>query len=197
MRIVRATGFFALLALLSCDTFNGGNNCPEIQGQYFDVQGIEISNRQSSACYDEKVAAYSIVPFHQFRMRLDFDANYYASAARPSLLWNSAFAFNCKQNGEKGSKESISEFEIITLFDIDKNHPKGSKVNDMFEYEEWGARVPLNTYLKGNTRKIRDESNYLYLTCEPLHNDTAAFKITLILDNGERYTEITSPVIFE
>ncbi|MBI1221876.1 MAG: DUF5034 domain-containing protein [Bacteroidetes bacterium] len=196
MRIVRISGFLALLALLSCDTFNSGPPCTAIQGQYIRVLGLDISNQQMSPCCDEPIPPFSKIHFKEYRMQLNFQIQYYSELKTNSMLWNSCYAYDCPQNGENGSKETISEFDIVSLYDFDENHKKGESVRDLFDYEENKTRISLNTYMKSNSRHIRRATNYLYLMQEPTQSDTVAFKITLSLDNGNKFTEITSPVIF-
>ena len=78
MRIVRVTGFFTVLFLLSCDTFrNEKSGCPDIQGVLFNVTGIDISNQQFSECCEEPIGAYKKVAFPAYRLCMHFDAVYY------------------------------------------------------------------------------------------------------------------------
>lgn len=200
MRIIRISGFFALLCLISCDLFHGGDKgCPEIQGIYFDVNDLEISSHKVSSCCDDELNAFSPVPFGEFLLRIDYKCAYYSLNQNPEKFsfFNSAYGLSCPTNGQNGSKESLSELEVITLYDMDSQHKKGSSINDLIEFEANGARLPLGMFLSSSDRRIYSKMASLYLIQKPVLSDTCAFKISVLLDNGEKYTRISTPVIFQ
>lgn len=200
MRAIRICGFFALLGLMSCDIFHKDNpSCPPIAGLYFDVHDISISPKRKSDCCAEDVRVFERMPFKKFLLNIEYTASYYSMNTPSSnfSLFPSSYAVSCPFNGQNGSKENLSEFEIITLYDIDGEHKKGQPVADLFDFSELGGRINLNEYLSDSSQRIRSEEAHLYLNKRPALNDTCAFKIKVILDNGESYTSITTPVIFE
>jgi|GEM_PF-2491031 len=200
MRAIRISGFFALLGLMSCDLFHKDNpGCPPIAGQYFDVIAVDISSKRLSECCAEDAFVFERMPFKKFLLSVDYQASYYSLNLAPShfSLIPSGYAMSCTQNGQSGSKESLLEVEIITLYDIDGQYKKGQAVADLFDLEEMGGRLGLNEYLSNSNRRIREEHSRLYLNKQPSMNDTCAFKIKIILDNGESYTSLTTPVIFQ
>lgn len=199
MRAIRICGFFALLGLMSCDIFHQDDpGCPPIAGLYFDVQNVSISPKRLSDCCAMDVKVFERMPFKKFLLQIDYEASYYSMHAAPThfSLIPSSYAMSCASNGQNGSKERILEIDIITLFDIDSQHKKGQSVSDLFDIEEFGSRLNLNAYLSNEDHRLRAEQMNLYLNNRPNTNDTCAFKIKMILDNGESYTSITTPVIF-
>ncbi len=199
MRAIRICGFFALLGLISCDIFHQDDpGCPPIAGLYFDVQNVSISPKRQNDCCAIDVKVFERMPFKNYRLQIDLEATYYSMNTAPShfSLISSSYALSCASNGQNGSKESIMEMDIITLYDIDYQHKKGQSVSDLFDIEELGSRLNLNAYLSNEDHRLRSEQLNLYLNNQPILNDTCAFKIKTILDNGESYTTITTPVIF-
>lgn len=199
MRAIRICGFFALLGLMSCDIFHQDDSgCPPIAGLYFDVHNVQVSPKRITDCCTENVAVFEHMPFKKYILSLDYTSSYYSMTESPAnfSLFPSAYALSCATNGQNGSKESLMELEIITLYDIDEQHKKGQPVNDLFDFEEQGARLDLNEYLSSSNTRIHAEHANLYLNQRPLLNDSCAFKVKVILDNGESYTNITTPVIF-
>jgi hypothetical protein len=59
------------------------------------------------------------------------------------------------------------------------------------------TRSSLNDYLSGDDKKLRHQNAVLYLRDKPSLCDTIAFKLQVSLDNGENYTCVSAPVIFE
>ncbi|MHB1279054.1 MAG: hypothetical protein ACYC1Q_11740 [Bacteroidia bacterium] len=198
MRIVRIIGFFALLSLLSCDIFHKEPTpCAEVAGVYFTPVDATVSSRKVTPCCNDELLAFDFVSFKDYLLRLQYTVQYHAQALPSSpSLFSSAYAYSCPENGQNGSRVSLDELEIITLYDIDEQHKKGSPVNDLFDFEETGNRLPLSYYLSGNDRRIRDEMALLRLNLKPQLSDTCAFKISVILDNGKKFTSISTPVIF-
>lgn len=198
MRIVRIIGFFALLSLLSCDIFHKEPTpCPKVAGLYFTPIDVTVSSRKITPCCDDELLAFDRLSFNEYLLRMQYNVQYHAlTKPRSSSLFSSAYALGCSEDGQNGSRISLEEVEIITLYDIDEQHKKGSPVNDLFDYEELGSRLPLSYYLSGNDRRIRDEISLLRLNQQPQLSDTCAFKISVILDNGKKYTSISTPVIF-
>lgn len=197
MRTVRIFGFFALLCLLSCDVFRQEAPCPEVAGLYFTPLDVTVSSRKITSCCDDELLAFGRVSFYDYLLRMQYTVQYHAQSIPPTpSLFSSAYAFSCPQNGQNGSRVSLEELEIITLYDIDEEHKKGSPVNDLFDFEEIGNRLPLSFYLSGNDRRIRGETALLRLNQKPQLSDTCAFKISVILDNGKKFTSISTPVIF-
>jgi hypothetical protein len=46
-----------------------------------------------------------------------------------------AFACSPAEDGSDGLKKTIDKINITTLYDYDKNHPKGALVNELFSVE--------------------------------------------------------------
>lgn len=201
MRLARIAGFFGLLALASCDLFvDTGEKCPDIAGAYFNTYDVSAENyRRTAPCCAEPVPAFGRLAFQDYSLQLNYLATYYSEHVRSGGfdLFPPAMALSCMSNGELGSSESLSEIQIITLYDIDANHKKGMAVNDLFDHEEMGARSSLNEYLSRPDKKLRHQNATLYLRDQPALCDTIAFKIEVLLDNGENYTCVSAPVIFE
>jgi hypothetical protein len=139
MRLARIAGFLGLLALASCDLFvDGGDKCPPIAGAYFNVYNVSAENyRRTASCCAEQVPAFGTLAFQNYHLQLNYIASYYSQhiPKQGFSLFTPAMALSCVSNGELGSKESLSEIQIITLYDIDANHKKGMAVNDLFDYE--------------------------------------------------------------
>lgn len=197
MRTVRVFGFFALLCLLSCDIFHQEAPCPEVAGTFFTPLDANVSSRKITACCNDELLAFDRVSFDEYVLQLQYDVQYHSEAKTKSLsLFSPAYAFTCPEDGQSGSRVSLEELEIITLYDIDDQHKKGSPVNDLFDFEHIGHRLPLSYYLSLNERNLLDETALLHLNHQPQLSDTCAFKISVILDNGNKYTSISTPVIF-
>lgn len=198
MRIIRLVGFFALLSLLSCDVFRKEPPpCPEIAGLFFTPFDAHVKSQRITPCCNTQLNAFERVSFNEFNLCLHYEANYHAFKPDISTIFQAAYASTCPENGQNGSKIALDEIEIITLYDIDDSHKKGSPVNDLFEFAELGSRLFLPAYLSSDDRRIRDENAQLYLIQEPALSDTCAFKINVLLDNGKKFTCISTPVIFE
>lgn len=197
MRTARIIGFFALLCLLSCDVFRQEAPCPEVAGVYFTPIDLAVSSRKITPCCDDELYAFDRVSFNHYLLRMHYTVQYHAAIEhRGSSLFSPAYALSCREEGENGSRVSLDELEIITLYDIDDQHKKGSPVNDLFDFQEFNSRIPLAQYLSGDDRRIRDEVALLRLNQQPQLSDTCAFKISVILDNGKKFTSISTPVIF-
>lgn len=175
---------------------NGGGTCPDVP-PFFDINELNLSNRLfETYCCGDELPNHELVDFDQYRIYGEYGFTLHAHQPAKGGFLSRSYALSCVAGGYEGSKETIEDFTVTTNFDINENYLAGDTINDLIVFNDFLTERPLNELLNSEDRSILAQWFYLELTEKPTATDTAAFTVTLLLDNGERYTEATPNVIF-
>lgn len=171
-------------------------NCPDIDGQYFDIQGMAAEN----CCSND------VLPWQDYRLFLNFEVDYFGEATpiedsnfNPFSLMPSAWACSCIFNGIDGSMEKLANVTMITKQDFNSNYLANDTITNLFliETRESTETMDLLTYLETDTSFIRFENLIFNLKEGP--DTTKAFQMDVILEleNGEVYEVTTDEIMIE
>lgn len=180
-----------------CHLINPGT-CPDAPS-FFDIDGLMLNNRVEEAnfyCCSDYLQENELVNFDQHRFYGDYSFTYHANIKSKGGFFSQAFALSCIEPGYEGSKETIADIIVTTNYDINENYLAGDTINNLMMYSNALDLLPLSEYLNGEYRSILVPYFWLYFTERPTATDTTSINLTIILDNGERYTETTESVIY-
>ena len=178
--------------------------CPPFQGDYFDIQGVELVNYQTredcSRCI-RLIEEEESVRFADYRyLSVDYQVEYYGDdlAATPKQsfsLINSAFACSCIEDGYFGSQdERLDDLTVITLNDFDEQHRAGDTINDLLEVQFFDESTDLNEYLALDTALIKYDQLGLALKKAPDLNEEYHVRVDVKLSTGEVYQTQSRPI---
>lgn len=153
------------------------------------------------------------------------DVEIIAQAIPKSGIYNSALAFDCDDDIIPQLTNQILEANILATSDFDSTHPKGSPLNDLFEYrrvikecaenggefEQCGDNqlefpfnnnlvdIINNSFSNGDYYNSLDtrftDLNLAILRTEPTTSETQ-FVLHLTFENGQVWSDTTELVIF-
>ena len=190
-RVLLLALFMGLFSFQQCTRCR----CPEIEGDYFDVNGMVAQNMTGSRSAlgdQDEIAADRFTG-----ILLEFHVDYVSQNLFPLALpfTTEALACSCADNGYFGSKsEAIAAIYIKALTAINASTAAGDTVNALFETESFdGGWITLEELVaEGDT--LYQPSMPLQLKT-PLSSDTEVqFDVELHFTNGESYTARTRKV---
>lgn len=200
----------AFLVLILAIGFSFGNcifvdpcDCPPFLGDFFNIQGIDLSNyKKRGDCCADKMAENEQVAFGQYHgMVVDFEVEYHSSNDTPPIedafsLIPSAWACSCLDNGWQGSKNEVLEFlTVITLNDFDNEHLANDTINDLLSVNAFGDITDLDTYIMENASSlIMFEDITLKLKRAPALDTKYRVKVSMGLSTGEVYEVVSRPI---
>lgn len=177
-------------------------SCEEFQ--YFDVEGILLTQYPLDPSGEKTLNANDTLQFEELgHTILKYEASFHASAL-PGFDWsfslmNTANACSCA-GGSKGSKkEKLISLSIITLHDFDADHPAGSEINDLFDYNEvdFGARS-FEGFVEEAKGKLLDTHFFnLQLKKAPAMDTDFQLKASVKLSTGEIYQAESLPLFIK
>lgn len=195
LTIVLASG--VLFAFESC-VFNC--NCPDVEGEFFDVQGISLRNysQASTTCCDAPVN------WEDYVFSMDLEVSFYGETEKQQQpyfkaleLMPSAKALtqcDCLEEGWNGSEEKIEEIVITTVNDFNDTYKANDTINDIVNIHNRS----LADYLAEKQYAL--EGSYMQWFPFQLNEAPTAtsfqVNVTLKLDNGETYTAMNEEIIF-
>ncbi len=155
--------FFTALNIYSCC------NCDDV-GEYFDINSMSVK----ASLKGQTLSADTNIPvdFDAYDIHLIFGKRYYSQASSPfncsNILFNTAYACKCDQEGGSGSKEII---ERISLFSNNKFDSLGNVSDTLNKYFE----------LSGTDGYYRLQTDFKDLDSVLATKPKAYFQITLRL----------------
>jgi hypothetical protein len=171
--------------------------CSPIDGPFFDIKGIEVSNKPNESKVD--FADY-------FGFDLVYKVDFVVENSPKNCRWdfslmNSALACDCEFNGWLGSKsEKLDDITVITLNDFDAEHLANDTITDLMQV--WTGEFnqkDLNEYLEQDTALIPSQAfEYgLMLKKAPELNKEFKVKVIVGLSTSETYEVETEPIEIE
>ena len=170
-------------------------NCPDILGNFFDIQGINTEN-----CCGPNANSGGLIDWEDYRLNLNFDVDYYGwepeeRTGFPNLsLMPSAYACSCAYDGYGGSEEKFEDLIIITKYDFDSLHLANDTISDIFNISMYSEPEDLQTFLANDTSFIMYEDFVLTLQQGPQMEGDFQLELIIKLDNGEEYRKETSKI---
>jgi hypothetical protein len=171
----------------------GCGSCPEYEGHYFDINGLEIFNAERLSSQSRKIVEEgSTLDFEDHSFTITYTATYYSSEKTNNFsLISTALATSCDYNGDGGSQEYLDTMVVTTNYDIDDQHLKGEPINDIIRYNG----ILLNSFLAADSIEIPYQNFSLVLTKKPEIDNSLSINIQVKLLNGEEYTSTSERVI--
>ena len=169
--------------------------CPDIEGYFFDINGLVIYNLErnsSNSAYG--IEEGSTLKFEDHLFSISYSATYYSENSIGSFnMISSAFATSCDYDGQGGTKELLDTMIVKTNFDIDDDHLTGQPINDILRFNG----IILTNYLEQDTIEILDQEFTLALTKKPTLDNSLSIDVFLRLKNGEEYKATSETVFIE
>jgi hypothetical protein len=183
-------GFTFQNCITECD-------CPPIEGRFFDIKGIALSNMPSKAQVDFD---------NYFGINMAYQVDFITTIYEKNQPWNfslmnTALACDCAFNGMRGSKnEKLDNVTVITLNDFDSEHLANDTINDLMlvRVGEFNL-VDLNQYLQQDSMLIPRVNLELGLMLKKAPELNKSFEVKIIVDlsTTETYEATSQPITFD
>ncbi len=186
-----------LLALYWMLTLIGCWTCPEIQGNYFDIEGIRLKEYRHINNSLDLLSEGEEIDYKELYISLDFDVRFYGLyqlGSNPFL--NSSYALSCGGDGDAGSREILKNITITTLNNFDANYLATDTINDLITTNVYSDKKSLTEFLKQDSLRVDYFSLGLLLNKKPVYSEST-FKIVFELVNGEIYSGITKTLLIK
>lgn len=179
------------LVLTSCM----GNNCPPVEGSYFDIQGIKRIDHL------EQISEHGYAPipeggeisFEDYNgFSINYSVSYLSQNNRNEVNGRRVlYATDCINSGSAGSKnEKLKQITVVTLYDFNSTYLAGDTINSLISLEG----KPLDEYLAINDDVIDIPSAWLNLMEAPSLGHHFKVNVVLQLNTGEVYEAESSTV---
>ncbi len=185
-----------LLTALVLSVFSFGcdiQKCPPVD-RYFDIEGVRMfyNYKGPESDYSNFCPLADSMKFENFRLDVSFEKRFYSlNSKKPFSLVNSAYALSCVEPGEGGTKEKITEIQLIAQADFNANYKAGTSLNSIVKIDN----QPVSDYINNKNKYGIDSYGFqMDLTEKPDPTIKQAFKLVFKLDTGEIYEAETSPV---
>jgi hypothetical protein len=140
------------------------------------------------------------IPFYKAGIQLSAQVNFYA---RVFSAGSSLLACSPVPNGEKGAKETITSFQIVSASDFDATHPAGSDLKDILtvRIKSYVASLPpdsapkLDDYIAGKPNPAMFYT--LLFTKGPTASKKHVFTLNYSQSDGQRFTVTTPQLTFQ
>lgn len=145
------------------------------------------------------MAGFGIFIFGGFYV--DYLVDYHAQLQQPKTDWslslmNSALACSCAIGYEGSKNEELVAFTVKTVNDFDAEHPAGSLINDLLQYEGsyfFEDVQPLEDFLEMEQQgKMSYEDMRLSINKAPTLDSLFQVEIVMELSTGERYEALST-----
>ena len=191
---------FVGFVLPGCDPLEDDCNCPELLGDFFDIESLALRNFQVDGNGNEAAIDPMIgVDWDDYILRGTFGVTFFGAIDPvPDYnfsLMSSAYSCSCLDNGTKGSQEKLTEFKVITRNDFDADHLANDTINSLINISVFrNEPIDLNTFLQTDTTNIGYDAFDLTLKSAPTSSEEFAVDILIRLDNGEEFLSPTGSV---
>lgn len=189
---------FLTLILTIGFTFQNCCNCPEIDGEFFDIRDMEVIHQDSRGFFTD----LEELSFNEYGfLALIFEVDYIAF--QECMHWNfstmsSAYGCDCTVNGTSGSRdEMIQNLDVITVNDYNEDYAAGDTINELINVFTFGEEIDLNTYVESVVENIQETSLRMTLDEVPTMNNEFQVRIRMDLSTGERYDVISRAISFQ
>ena len=149
----------------------------------------------------EFVATNDTVEIEKYFADIRFQSDYYTE--NKSDYWNSGmlYALSCVEPGYEGSKEGISQLEIITIHDFNSEYQANDTITNILEFGQVAVTVDFSDFVPHSEFVELRENNLFgqsmaFRVVEPIDNEIqlAQFKVYLKLTNGDTFESVTDSV---
>jgi hypothetical protein len=174
-----------------------GCGCSPIQGDYFDVNSLQLENQRNGI----RISASETASRHSYSLKMQFGFTYVSRAGgiRPPAAGSfipAAMACSCKENGELGSKERLQSLTIKTRNDFDGEHSANDDITALFTISAYGQSMDLTAFIADHTgERLTQSSYFLTLKKKPELNPNLELEITITFTNGEQYQALTEAIV--
>ena len=109
-------------------------------------------------------------------------------------------AYSCVEPGSQGDKIGLDTLYLTAGSDYNAEFKEGDTLNSIVLIQNYTHTYslsefdPISTYITQNKEGIRSDQFILRLDQPPVSTGKYAFAITYILNNGDVFTNTTSPV---
>jgi len=190
--------FFLFLLFSIGFCFQNCCNCPEIDGEFFDIIGLDIIHQDQEGFFtDAENIPYEDYGFLTLLYEVDYmvyeECDHWNFSVLPS-----AYGCECIENGDEGSRdEMIEDVTIITMNNFNNNYMANDTINDLINVSIAGDEMDLNAFLLDRVELISDETLALTLDQSPSMDSEFQVRIRVDLSTGERYEAISRAITFQ
>jgi hypothetical protein len=172
----------------------GCDRCPDV-ARFFDIQDVLIQNSFTDLTLNGNQPNNfpDSVQFEHFVILASYRVNYY-SVSNPAAfsLVPKAYALSCVEPGEGGTKEKITQLDLIALSDYDAGFKSGASLNAIAKING----LPVAQFIENQNKNPVNQFGFdITLTQKPDSTVKQAFKLVYKLTNGEQYSPETQPIL--
>ncbi|MEO0723654.1 MAG: hypothetical protein AAFZ63_03865 [Bacteroidota bacterium] len=195
--------FFIGILIPACDFSTEDDfDCNCSGSRFFNIMDLEIG------AFSDFDNLTGISDGQQLRLNdfagyyIDYVVDYHA-CAQPRQDWSlslmtPAYACSCIAGYDGSKNEELVAFTVRTVNDFDADHPAGSSINDLFQYEGnfWDVEdIPLVDFLEEEQMdRMRFEDMRLRLLKAPEADSLVQVEVQMELSTGESF-QVLSPAI--
>lgn len=192
--------FFIGILIPACDwSITDDCNCDGYR--YFNITDMEVRT------FPGQLQGTEVVPNQELRLEefggfyVDYLVDYHAQQ-QPQKDWslslmNTALACSCAAGYDGSKNQELVAFTVKTVNDFDAEHPAGSLINDLIQYEGsyfFSDDQPLEDFLELEQQgKIFYEDMLLSIKKAPTLNSLFQVEIVMELSTGERFEVHSTP----
>lgn len=206
MKLLRTTTltlyFFLGILIPSCD-WSITDDCDCSGYRYFNVTDLEIRTFVDQR-QELQVELNQVLRLEQFDgFYLDYLVDYHA-LQQPKIDWSlslmsSALACSCAIGYDGSKNEELIAFTIKTVNDFDAEHPAGSLIHDLLQYDGsyfYDDAQPLEDFLELEQQgKMAYEDMRLSISKAPAIDSLFQVEILMELSTGERFEVLSTPFV--
>ncbi|MEL6659166.1 MAG: hypothetical protein AAFP77_12625 [Bacteroidota bacterium] len=196
--------FFIGVLIPACDfSADDDFDCNCSGSRYFNIMDLEVGafsdfDSQASISDGQQLRLEEFAGFY-----VDYVVDYHA-CAMPKQDWSlslmtSAYACSCIGGYDGSKEEELVWFTVLTVNDFDDNHPAGSSINDLLQYEGsfWEQEdVRLVEFLEEEKMgKMRFEDMQLRLLKAPEADSLVQVEVQMELSTGESFQALSPAIV--
>lgn len=164
-------------------------DCPPLNGQYVNLESVSTVNYRLFSPLDwDRLAPLDTVPLEQYRVEAAFETRYVSllppKQQQAFSFINSAYACNCKGDGDLGSKERIEKITVISRNRFNEEIKVGDTLNSLVELLFYNDTVTANSFMPRHLGGY-EETFHLRLKEKPESGEALQLKLLFALDNGK------------
>jgi len=189
MKKLNATLITICILTFGCD------RCPQTE-KYYDIEGVHLQNEFNSLARTnpnfEAFYSQDSVKFEYFTLKTSYSLRYYSLQQQNAFSFiPAAYALDCVEPGNGGTKEKIESLTLLALSDYNSRFKTGDTLNAIINVNG----LSVSNYIENQNQFTVDLFGFLInLTEKP---DTAvkhSFKLIYKLQNGEIYEAESQPI---
>jgi len=203
LRTVTLTLYFFIGILIPACDWSVTDDCNCDGFRYFDVTDLEVRT------YPGQLEGEEVVPNQELRLEefggfyVDYLVDYHAQQ-QPKTDWslslmNTALACSCAAGYDGSKNEELVVFTVKTVNDFDAEHPAGSLIHDLLQYEGsffFSDVQPFEDFLELEQQgKMYYEDMRLTINKAPTLNSLFQVEIEMELSTGERFEVQSTPFV--